>query len=389
MRSAAWLASAVAHAGVAVWLALGVADQPRPFHPPALPAIAPRPPSSTAIDVDLIAFATTPSHDGGHGGGSRSIGSFAASPTPSPNETGTAPSPTPSPGTSSLLHMRALDLRVHDEALVPAQRLDEPVGPSRIAWSHDGTGVVHDRVTTMHVDPDGTAHLQDAPDFNINLPLPSLDTLRHLPSALRAAPGELEDAVRSAPAAVHEAMRDWYKQVQIDEAYLDTYDRRQHLNEIPNGCADYADLNCIDPDVPPQMKLAPAEGLISGQADVSSWLERKLVGDPYASRKKKLLEATFAERAEHGKAYRADQLVHAAERMRANLEELWTNTRDAATRKRIIFDLWDECTDDDAGQRARAIVMLWIQERLPPGSTDAYTPDELAVLATSGFAPYR
>jgi hypothetical protein len=133
----------------------------------------------------------------------------------------------------------------------------------------------------------------------------------------------------------------------------------------------------------------PGDALVHGQADVSSWLERKLVGDPYASRKKKLLEDTFAERAEHGKAYRADQRVHAAERMRANLEELWANTRDPAARRAMIFELWNECSDDDAGLRARAIAMLWIRERLPAGSADAYTADELAALAPSGFEPYR
>jgi hypothetical protein len=290
--------------------------------------------------------------------------------------------------------MRAIDLRVHDAALVPAQPLDAPDGPSRIAWSHDGRGVVYDRVTTMRVEPDGTAHLQDRPDFDVNLPIPSLETLRHLPSALRADAGELRDAVRSAPSALHEAMRDWYKQVQLDEAYLDHYDRRQHLDEIPNGCADYDELGCIDPDVPPQMKTAPTEDLIHGQADVSSWLERKLVGDPYASRKKQLLESTFADRVEHGKAYRADQLVHAAERMRANLEELWANTRTVAARREMIFELWDECTEDDAGQRARDVAVLWVREQLPPTSRDAYSRDELDVLAQrrrskQAFEPYR
>jgi hypothetical protein len=275
--------------------------------------------------------------------------------------------------------MRALDLRVHDAALAPAQQLDDPAGPSPIAWSHDGRGIVHDRVTTMRVDPDGTAHFQDQPDFTIEIPLlPSLDALRHLPSE-----------VEGAPDAIHHMLRDWYQDVEVEQAYLEHYDRRQHLNEIPNGCADYDELRCIDPDAGPSPPKNPTGGIINGQADVSSWLERKLVGDPYASRKKKLLEDTFAERAEHGKAYRADQLVHAAERMRANLEQLWASTREPSARRRIVFELWDECTEDDAGQRARELVILWIRERLPLGSADAYTPDELAALATSGFAPYR
>jgi hypothetical protein len=371
----AWLGSAAIHAAAAAWLVLAVADDRPRFRMPTLPVGPARRPDSQAIEVDVVSFAAaTRSHGNGNGGGgSRSIGSFAAAPAPSADEPGLPVAP-PSPGTSPLLHMRALDLRVHDETLAPAQALDAPDGPSRIAWSHDGRGVVHDRVTTMHIDPDGTAHLQDTPDFDIDLPLPSLNTLRHLPSE-----------IKGAPEAMHQMLRDWYQNVQVEQAYLEHYDRRQHLDEIPNGCADYAELNCVDPDVPPVPK-DPGDALVHGQADVSSWLERKLVGDPYASRKKKLLEDTFAERAEHGKAYRADQLVHAAERMHANLEQLWASTRDAATRRRIVFELWNECTDDDAGQRARAIVMLWVRERLPAGGVDAYTPDELARFA--GFQPY-
>jgi hypothetical protein len=279
--------------------------------------------------------------------------------------------------------MRPLDLRVHDAALAPAQPLDDPPDKSAVEWRRDGRGVVHDLVTTMHVDPDGTAHFQDQPDFKIEIPLlPSLDTLRHLPSE-----------VKGAPDAIHEMLRAWYQDVQVEQAYLEHYDRRQHLDEIPNGCADYAELGCNDPDLPPSPR-DPTSGLINGQADVSSWLERKLVGDPYASRKKKLLEDTFAERALHGKAYRANQLVHAAERMRANLEELWASTREASARRTIVFELWDECTEDDAGQRARDIAVLWIQEQLPQTSADAYTRAELDALAqrrhsTQVFAPYR
>jgi hypothetical protein len=366
---------------------LAIADERPRFRLPALPTMPPRLPSAHAIEVDVVSFAATPSRGGG---GSRSIGSFAAAVAPPTNETGASPSPSSpsspsslSSPTSSLLHMRALDLRVHDEALVPAQRLDDPPDKSPIAWRHDGRGVVHDLVTTMHVDPDGTAHFQDRPDFKIEIPLlPSLDTLRHLPSE-----------IKGAPEAMHQMLRDWYQNVQVEEAFLDHYDRRQHLDEIPNGCADYGELDCIDPDVPPVPK-DPGDALIHGQADVSSWLERKLVGDPYASRKKKLLEDTFAERAEHGKAYRADQLVHAAERMRANLEELWANTREPSARRTMIFELWDECTEDDAGQRARDVAVLWIQEQLPQTSADAYTRAELDVLAQrrhskQAFEPYR
>ena len=60
----------------------------------------------------------------------------------------------------------------------------------------------------------------------------------------------------------------------------------------------------------------------------------------------------------------------------------------------MIFELWDECTEDDAGQRARDVAVLWIQEQLPQTSAGAYTRAELDVLAQrrhskQAFEPYR
>jgi len=78
---------------------------------------------------------------------------------------------------------------------------------------------------------------------------------------------------------------------------------------------------------------------------------------------------------------------------------LWATVPDIAERKRELFGLWDECTeagtDDDleAGMRARARVIAFIREHLPPGSHDAFTSTELAALnrdkqSHEQFAPY-
>ena len=67
------------------------------------------------------------------------------------------------------------------------------------------------------------------------------------------------------------------------------------------------------------------------------------------------------------------------------LEELWAREHDPAARKQALFELWSDCADDDAGQRARAMVIGWIRANLPEGSAGAYTPDDLDRL---GFQPY-
>jgi len=121
-------------------------------------------------------------------------------------------------------------------------------------------------------------------------------------------------------------------------------------------------------------------------------------GDPYASRKRALLDATFEERAAKGGEFRGEQLAHSAELVRRNLELLWASVRDPRERRAALFTLWDECAEGDgplgeAGERARAEVIGLIRAHLPPDSPDAFTPDELAAFTArrssqQPFEPY-
>jgi len=140
-------------------------------------------------------------------------------------------------------------------------------------------------------------------------------------------------------------------------------------------------------------------GLISGKLDITSYLMRKThAGDPYASRKRALLDATFEERVAKGGEFRGEQLAHSAELVHRNLELLWATVRDPRERRAALFTLWDECAEGDgplgeAGERARAEVIGWIRAHLPPDSPDAFTPDELAAFAAQRssqqpFVPY-
>src|SRR5262249_48062625 len=127
-------------------------------------------------------------------------------------------------------------------------------------------------------------------------------------------------------------------------------------------------------------------------------LMRKFLGDPYASRKLALLDASRAERAELGEQHRKEDLARSAELMLRNLEALWRATRDPAARRQALFTLWDECTEGDgpvgeAGERARRLVIGWIRAKLPAGSPDAFSAEETARLGEHRmskqlFAPY-
>ena len=80
--------------------------------------------------------------------------------------------------------------------------------------------------------------------------------------------------------------------------------------------------------------------------------------------------------------------------MRNNLDRLWSREQQPIARRAALFELWDECGEDEAGLRARAIVIGWIRAKLPAGSADAYTDEELTALQTrrtssTAFAPYE
>jgi hypothetical protein len=58
-----------------------------------------------------------------------------------------------------------------------------------------------------------------------------------------------------------------------------------------------------------------------------------------------------------------------------------------------VFELWDECTETDAGERARLQVVGWIAAHLAAGAPGAFQPDEIAALdakrtSTQHFVPY-
>ncbi|MGE5183160.1 MAG: hypothetical protein ACM31C_13915 [Acidobacteriota bacterium] len=295
----------------------------------------------------------------------------------------------PKPPGSLYMHMRPPEWHLSDgdaDAILdhPLPPPAEVERPGRLEAAPGGTGVIHDAVTQVAVERDGTAHFHDAKDIDIHLhvPLPSLDDLRHSERALRDFGDELG-----------RGLREWYADPQAIARGGPATDLPEHFKAEPNQCDRWGDKMCEPEPMPPPNTIA------SGKADLTSYLMRKLhLGDPFASRKKALLDATRAERIERGASFRAGQLARSAELMHANLEGLWATTRDAATRRAALFALWDECAEGEgpageAGTRARAEVIGWIGAHLPATSPDGYTRDELARLdahraSRQHFTPY-
>ena len=138
---------------------------------------------------------------------------------------------------------------------------------------------------------------------------------------------------------------------------------------------------------------------IAGRMAVDDYLMHRAGIDPYASEKMKWLDRTRDERVAIGTKYRKDQLAHSAIYMQQNLEWMWRRTRDPAARRRALFEMWDdtaETGDDDlvrGGEAARNYLIGFVRTRLPAGSPDAFSDDELAQLnahrkSKAVFAPY-
>jgi hypothetical protein len=286
------------------------------------------------------------------------------------------------------MKMRGADLAVGDDFVADFVRGSRPIETTprsgRLDPAGGGRSVIRDRVTKISVGRDGTAHFHDEPDVDLRWDI-------HLPT-----PSALLRQARQAGRGIAEWYADPYKLARAGPAQ----DVPRHMLASPGACDHWEDACSVElrqRDRPDDEDRA--DSVAHGKLELTDMLMRRFVGDPYASRKRKLLDDTRAERAEAGAAHMREDLARSAELMQRNLEALWRSTSEPAARRRALFTLWDECTEGEgaageAGQRARLIVIGWIRAKLPAGSPDAFTADEIAQLGAHAsskqrFAPYE
>jgi hypothetical protein len=398
------LISAVAHAALAAVLSQVMLDGKRverhasapPPEPEPIEIAIVAPDPAPVIPVPTSGVASTGVPHARATGSSISKGStITTGPSSSTGEL--PPSTSDHPG-SSLMHMRGTEL-----ALDPgtAQRIAEGGGhelppetkPSGLLSKEPGgKAAIYDRVTTVDVEQDGTAHFHDKPDIDIKLklPIPHIDV-----EEMRQDLGKL--------------LTDWYADPYASTRFGRTQDLSNINLAVPGACDEWGSIWCDDPLAPEREKYAREQkktsgSILGGTADITAYLHRKFVGDPYASRKKKLLDDTRDERAKMGSEFRAQQLVRSAELIQRNLVRLANAKLPAIETRAAAFELWDECGEAvgeealggdfaQAGQRARAQVIGWIRSHLPQASPDAYTDEEIARLnlhrsSKQPFEPY-
>jgi hypothetical protein len=286
------------------------------------------------------------------------------------------------------MKMRGADLKLDAGtaeriAHAPQAPRDELKKSGKLESRPGGGAVVHDTVTTMTIDQHGNAHFKDKPDIDpkFSLPIPKLWEVDQMRKDLG-----------------HE-LTEWFKDPEAGKRFGRTQDLPRHLQASEGACDGWGNTMCDDP-LAPQIEKRVRErkqvggGLFGGMADITAYLHRKFVGDPYSSRKLKLLADTLDERVAIGTAHRAELAARSAELMRNNVERMWASEQRPIARRAALFELWDECGEDEAGLRARAVVIGWIRAKLPAGSGDAYTAEEIETLqarrtSTAAFVPYE
>ncbi|UJR87325.1 MULTISPECIES: hypothetical protein [Sandaracinus] len=116
--------------------------------------------------------------------------------------------------------------------------------------------------------------------------------------------------------------------------------------------------------------------------------------DPNAAERLRFLDETEELRDRLTDAHAARERAAALPRLRARVRRIWAASRPAADRRRALFELWDDASEDDVGRSAREAIERFVREEFPEGSADAYSDCEIEHLnasreSTGRFAPYR
>ena len=176
---------------------------------------------------------------------------------------------------------------------------------------------------------------------------------------------------------------------------------RPHVVHRPDGTYHYAGHAfeaVIQPDGSVSFSDHPDaqfNGLsTSGSFDMTDMFMHGAGQDPYAAEREWFMEETETIRERLEDEARAGAVVTSLRRLRGRLRSIWQDeTETPSHRRRMIFDLWDETSEDDDGNTARQVVIDFVLETLPAAGADRYPPDELARLnasrqSTLRFNPY-
>jgi hypothetical protein len=124
--------------------------------------------------------------------------------------------------------------------------------------------------------------------------------------------------------------------------------------------------------------------------------------DPYLAEKLRLMEDTFEARVAMRRAWDEMVMQRALDDLPRYLDSVWRQRAwSPATRRRVLFALWDEAAEEgdgnelvaEGGAEARRLIEEFIAYRIPPGSRDGFRRYEIVRLnrirqSRRSFSPY-
>lgn len=153
----------------------------------------------------------------------------------------------------------------------------------------------------------------------------------------------------------------------------------------PDGTVRFQDRPGFNPDL--------ATG--SATFDITEAIMGASGQDPLRAEREYFMRETEELRAQLEAQHRRQETSSGLARIPGRLTRVWqTENRTPGSRRWRIFQLWDECDEDDAsGREARAAMIRWIRLNLPAGGEHAYTEDEIRRFnarreSREEFAPY-
>lgn len=129
--------------------------------------------------------------------------------------------------------------------------------------------------------------------------------------------------------------------------------------------------------------------------DLNDVVVRAAGSDPYRAAKANLADATREQRLCLAIKDRQDRNQQALLGLQDRLNAIFQRTDLApAERRRVAFELWDECLEGQAdvgghAAAARATILAVVRRTFPPGSHNAYSPHELTALNQSRTSQQR
>ncbi|CAN5727928.1 hypothetical protein BH11MYX2_BH11MYX2_07300 [soil metagenome] len=403
MRLSVWVPAAVStvvHVVVAVALVTHTPTPPPPGVAAPVGSLVPPPVEAEPLEVEFIsdvpaiaaidpASISTPSV-ASISTATRSRAETAA--TGAEDATPLTPTPTLTGQGTDSPRNRYMDMRRNEVDLhLPGHTFDDrewvpkgtdaqqPIDSGRLRGAGNGTYQSHEGQVVATVDADGNVKLGNKKNFHAHVALPSAH--------------EVGDVLQA-----------WYYD---DNKPVGTLAPAHPPEDLQMGNGEVVSVPAHGVAIVPPTAQSNAgrisdDGtvpMIGGGFDITDAFMRKHGQDPYASAKLTYLDSTRDERVEIGMKHRSEQLSHVAQLVQKNLAVAWS-IRDAAERKRALFEMWDECVETGseemigASMQARHLVIGFIRGRLPAGSAGAFTRSELAAFnrekqSTATFSPYE